>query len=63
MLVQFGSILRGTVTVPYTIQANGKTKPAAAQDRKKRLAGALRRNLAKRKDKKETNPESKPQDD
>ncbi|MGO9983190.1 MAG: hypothetical protein ACLPIX_03140 [Rhodomicrobium sp.] len=38
----------------------GKSQTAAAQDKKKRLAEALRQNLAKRKDKKEPNHRSKP---
>ena len=37
----------------------GTTAGPGLQDRKQRLAEALRRNLVKRKDKKETNPESK----
>jgi len=37
--------------------------PSATQERKNRLADALRRNLAKRKDKKGTNPESKSTED
>lgn len=52
------------VKVPNAIQGSGgKTAPAAALERKKRLADALRRNLTKRKDKKATNPESKPNED
>ncbi len=52
------------VKVPNTMHGNGgKMEPAAALERKKRLADALRRNLTKRKDKKETNPESKPNED
>ncbi|MGO9172329.1 MAG: hypothetical protein ACLP7P_10235 [Rhodomicrobium sp.] len=41
----------------------GKGRPAAAQDKKKRLADALRQNLARRKDKKEAAPEKKPDAD
>ncbi len=37
----------------------GKRRPEAAEGRKERLAEALRRNLVKRKDKKETNPDGK----
>ncbi len=51
------------VKVPKTIHGSGKIEPAAAQERKKRLADALRRNLTKRKDKKETNPEGKSKED
>jgi hypothetical protein len=37
----------------------GKTLAGAQQERKERLAEALRRNLVKRKDKKPSNPEGK----
>ncbi len=37
----------------------GKSRPDPAQERKQRLAEALRRNLVKRKDKKSTNPGGK----
>lgn len=40
-----------------------KTGTAAATEKKKRLADALRRNLAKRKDKKPANSESTPNAD
>jgi hypothetical protein len=43
-----------------TIQTGGGTsRLGGLQGRKQRLAEALRRNLVKRKDRKETNPESK----
>ncbi|MGO8955625.1 MAG: hypothetical protein ACLQF2_20170 [Rhodomicrobium sp.] len=49
---------------PSARQAGGrKGQPASAQDRKKRLADALRQNLARRKDKKEATPEKKPDAD
>ncbi|MGO9460264.1 MAG: hypothetical protein ACLPWS_16000 [Rhodomicrobium sp.] len=50
---------------PSASQAGGgrKGQPASAQDRKKRLADALRQNLARRKDKKEATPEKKPDAD
>ncbi len=44
---------------PGTIQTGSKSRPGPAQNKKERLAEALRRNLVKRKDKKDTNPESK----
>ncbi len=47
------------VKAPSTIKTGGGTsRLGGLQGRKKRLAEALRRNLVKRKDKKETNPES-----
>ena len=42
-----------------TKTGGGTSRLGGLQDRKQRLAEALRRNLVKRKDKKETNPESK----
>ncbi len=52
------------VRVPKTIHGSGgKIEPSAALERKKRLADALRRNLTKRKDKKETNPDGKSNED
>ncbi|MGB8869394.1 MAG: hypothetical protein WCC96_09145 [Rhodomicrobium sp.] len=52
------------VKVPKTVQGSGgKIEPAAALERKKRLADALRRNLTKRKDKKAADPESTPNED
>jgi hypothetical protein len=45
---------------PSSIKTGGGTsRLGGLQDRKQRLSEALRRNLVKRKDKKETNPGSK----